>query len=245
MNDLSKPLALLLEIVRGVIRGDPAAIHDLDAMTGSVEIPPLVVELAEQINNLSIQNEAREFRLELMIEDLLGAQIDLINARHDPLTGLPNRGLFHELLQQTCADAKQMGQTLALLFIDLDKFKQVNDTMGHDAGDELLIQVSQRLSSRCRQGDILARLGGDEFTMSLCQPADQKTVTQIAEKIVAEMNTPFSLSMGQAHIGASIGISFFPKDANQALTLMKNADVAMYWAKGEGRNTYRLYQESR
>jgi len=232
----------LLEIVSGVVRGDKTAIDRLDEMTGSSDIPPMIVELAEQINSLAVQKEVREFRLELMIEDLLDTQAALDNAKHDPLTGLPNRGLFHEILRQACADAERLSQSLALMFIDLDKFKQVNDTMGHDAGDELLIQVSKRLSSCVREGDILARLGGDEFTAVLCNLADQETGISIAERIVADLKNPFDLSMGRAEIGGSIGISFFPRDADQALSLLKNADVAMYHAKEAGRNTYRLYR---
>lgn len=242
MSLFLKPLGLLLEITRGVVRGDPAAIRSLDSITGSREAPPLIVELAEQINSIAVQNDAREFRLELMIEDLLAAQAALVSAKHDALTGLPNRGLFHELLDQACADARRTGQTLALMFVDLDKFKHVNDTMGHDAGDELLIQVSQRLRSCVREGDILARLGGDEFTVVLCQLADQATGIRIAERIVADLKTSFALSMGRADIGGSVGMSYFPNDAMQPLSLLKNADVAMYQAKEAGRNTYRLYR---
>jgi diguanylate cyclase (GGDEF)-like protein len=242
MSQFLKTLNLLLEITRGVAGGDQAAIQSLNAITGSREIPPLLVELAEQINHIAVQKDAREFRLELMIEDLLAAQASLVHAKHDALTGLPNRGLFHELLDQACAEAERAGQILALMFIDLDRFKQVNDTMGHDAGDELLVQVAQRLRSCMREGDILARLGGDEFTVVLCQLADQNTGIQIAQRIVNDLKTSFALSMGQADIGGSVGMSFFPSDAIQPLSLLKNADVAMYRAKEAGRNTYRLYR---
>lgn len=242
MTQFLKPLGLLLEITRGVAVGDQAAIQKLNAITASSEYPPVLVELAEQINHIAVQKDAREFRLELMIEDLLAAQASLDHAKHDPLTGLPNRGLFHELLNQACADAEKNGQTLALMFIDLDKFKQVNDTMGHDAGDELLIQVAQRLRSCVREGDLLARLGGDEFTVALCQLADHETGIRIAERIVTDLKTTFALSMGRADIGGSVGMSFFPSDAIQPLSLLKNADVAMYQAKEAGRNTYRLYR---
>lgn len=242
MSQFLQPLGALLEITRGVVSGDRSAVQRLDAMTASRDVPPLVVELAEQINHLAVQNDAREFRLELMIEDLLAAQASLVDAKHDALTGLPNRGLFHELLDQACADAAMKSQTLALMFIDLDRFKQVNDTMGHDAGDELLVQVARRLRACVREGDILARLGGDEFTVVLCQLEDHKTGIQIAQRIVADLKTSFSLSMGRADIGGSVGMSFFPSDAIQPLSLLKNADVAMYRAKEAGRNTYCLYR---
>lgn len=242
MNELLQPLNLLLEVSRGVVRGDRAAIRRLEEITGSADIPSVIAEVAEQINFLTVQKEAQQLRLELMIEDLLAKQAELVSARHDPLTGLPNRGLFHEYLGQACAEAQGSGQSLALMFIDLDRFKHVNDTLGHDAGDELLILVSQRLRLCVREGDILARLGGDEFTVVLRNLADQATGISIAERIVADLNTSFSLSMGRADIGGSVGMSFFPSDADQALALLKNADIAMYQAKEAGRNNYRLYR---
>ena len=242
MSDFLKPLNDLLEVTRGAVHGNQEAISRLGEMTECRDIPSLIVELAEQINYLSVQKDATEFRLELMIEDLLETQAALVNAKHDSLTGLPNRGLFHELLHRACAEARRSAQTLALMFIDLDKFKQVNDTMGHEAGDELLIQASQRLQFCIRENDILARLGGDEFTIVLCHLADPEIGIRIAERIVANMKSSFDLSMGRADIGCSIGMSFFPKDADRALSLLKNADIAMYRAKEAGRNTYRLYR---
>jgi diguanylate cyclase (GGDEF)-like protein len=242
MSQFLKPLNLLLEITRGVAQGDPQAKRRLDAITASPEFPAPLVELAEQINTLAVQNDAREFRLELMIEDLLTAQAALESARHDALTGLPNRGLFHELLNQACANAQRSGHNLALMFVDLDRFKSVNDTMGHDAGDELLIQVSERLLACVREGDTVARLGGDEFTVILSPLSDQATAIQIAKRIVSDLQMAFPLSMGPAHIGGSVGLSVFPADAAQPVTLLKNADVAMYQAKEAGRNTYRLYR---
>jgi diguanylate cyclase (GGDEF)-like protein len=245
MNEPLQPLALLLEIARGVVRDDPEAIHRLEEMTGSDEVPSIVAELAEQISLLTVQKGAQELRLESMIEDLLETQAALANAKHDPLTGLPNRGLFHEFLRQACAEAGRSGQTLALMFIDLDKFKQVNDTLGHDAGDELLILVAQRLRACLREGDLLARLGGDEFTALLLNLSNQETGIHLAQRIVADLNKPFVLSMGQAEIGGSIGMSFFPTDTDQAVSLLKNADIAMYQAKEAGRNNYRLYRPAR
>jgi diguanylate cyclase (GGDEF)-like protein len=244
VSQLRQPLNLLLEITKGVAKGDPNAKSRLDEISASSEIPAAVVELAEQINTLAVQNDLREFRLELMIEDLLAARAALESARHDALTGLPNRGLFHELLDQACVDALRGGHSLALMFIDLDRFKSVNDTMGHDAGDELLIQVSDRLRACVRDGDTVARLGGDEFTVILNPLKDHSLGIQIAKRIVSDLQVAFPLSMGPAHIGGSVGMSFFPSDARQPVTLLKNADVAMYQAKEAGRNTYRLYRSS-
>ena len=241
MSPLPKPINLLLDITRGVVKGDPLSKRRLDAITSSAEMPTEVVDLAEQISVLALQNDAREFRLELMIEDLLAAQAALETARHDALTGLPNRGLFHELLDKACADARHEGHGLALMFVDLDRFKSVNDTMGHDAGDELLVQVSARLRACVREGDVVARLGGDEFTVILSPLADKETSIRIAERIVSDLQMEFALSLGLAHIGGSIGMSLFPEDATQPVALLKNADIAMYQAKEAGRNTYRLY----
>jgi diguanylate cyclase (GGDEF)-like protein len=245
MNELLRQLSALLEISRALVHGEPGAVRRLEAMTGSSEIPAAIAELAEQINFLSVQKDSQEIRLELMIEHLLATQAALVKARHDPLTGLPNRGLFHELLGDACGAAERSGQSLALMFIDLDKFKQVNDTLGHDAGDELLILAAQRMRLCMREGDILARLGGDEFTVILRNLPDRETGIRIAERIVADLNESFPLSRGSAEIGASIGMSFFPADTDQALALLKNADIAMYQAKEAGRNGYRLYRPGR
>lgn len=252
-DELTEPVNALLEITKKIVHGDTSAIHLLDEMSGSAELPEPIVNLAEQINHLLLQKETSEFRLEQMIEDLLGAQAALFQAKHDPLTGLPNRGLFHELLDKACKEAEETKQLLALMFIDLDRFKQVNDTMGHAAGDELLVQVAQRLRGSVRDEDTVSRLGGDEFTLLMCNLPSKEMGIEVAEKIVVALNTPFDLSSGQARIGGSvgmsfyaqiggsIGISFFPEDTNSPLSLLKNADVAMYRAKEAGRNTVCQY----
>lgn len=242
MMTLHDALAHVTELVRAIARNDSFATQRLQAMTGWAACPPAVVELAEQINMIVVQKEVREFHLETMIEELLTAQSRLEAARHDPLTHLPNRALFHDLLETACAEAVQTGPSAALLFIDLDRFKAVNDSLGHDAGDELLCAVAGRLADCIGADDILARLGGDEFTAVLRPLPRPNRATDVAGRMVAALERPFDLAAGSARIGCSIGISYCPDDADRATALLKNADVAMYRAKAGGRNGWCLYR---
>ena len=152
-------LAQLLTHTKAIALGNNASIDDLLALAEQDEDSAIVGKLAEYIGHLIVQKEVREFRLEGMIEDLLAAQAQVEKAKHDPLTGLPNRGLFHEMLDEQCVKAEATGELLALMFIDLDKFKQVNDSLGHDAGDEILIQASTRMAGCLKDADSIARLG--------------------------------------------------------------------------------------
>lgn len=162
-------------------------------------------------------------------------------AHHDALTGLPNRLHLGIALEQALAIARREGGELALLFIDLDRFKHINDTLGHNVGDELLIEVAKRLKSCLRESDLVARLGGDEFVV-LAQGANAAFAAQyIAEKILDRFTTPFRLAGHDLRSSPSIGISLYPNDGADTETLMKNADTAMYHAKARGRNTYQFY----
>lgn len=163
-------------------------------------------------------------------------------AMHDSLTGLPNRLALLEVLQEMVGDAPAQDFKLGLLFIDLDGFKAVNDTLGHDKGDELLIAVSQRLRSTVRSTDIVARLAGDEFIITLPYLSNQEAALSIGRKIVdAISKTQFQLGDKTVHVGASVGVSLFPNDAQDAESLLKNADIAMYQAKQAGKNTVRVF----
>ncbi len=162
-------------------------------------------------------------------------------ATHDQLTGLPNRRLFEEQLVRGTAHAQRTGQLAALLFIDLDRFKTVNDTLGHQVGDALLKEMARRLSAALRKGDTLSRFGGDEFVIlleGLRSPADAGTV---AEKIVAEVGAPCDIEGHRLTVSCSIGLALFPNDATDVSTLMRYADAAMYAAKAAGRDTYRFF----
>ena len=157
-------------------------------------------------------------------------------AFHDALTGLPNRTLFRDRLEQTLAQARRHKyRTPAIMFLDLDRFKQINDTLGHDAGDELLKEVATRLRRCVRETDTVARMGGDEFTVLLPEVASIDDARGVAEKILDTMRAPTTLAGKEMSITTSIGISIFPRDGRDPDTLMKHADTAMYHVKGSGR----------
>ncbi len=165
-------------------------------------------------------------------------------AHHDPLTSLPNRLLFHDRLQHAIRHAARDGEQLAILFIDLDRFKNVNDTLGHHIGDELLKQVARQLSSKLREGDTLARLGGDEFIVLLENVDGQYGASLVAEKLVSMFEQPFMVADHELFVTCSVGISLFPNDAADLNMLIRNADVAMYQAKARGRNGFQFYAPS-
>ena len=165
-------------------------------------------------------------------------------AHHDPLTALPNRLLFQDRLQHALQRAARNHEQLAILFIDLDRFKNVNDTLGHHVGDELLKQVAGALSGRLRDGDTLARLGGDEFIVLLENVDGQFGAGHVAEKLMAMFEQPFMVSDYELFVTGSVGISLYPHDAEDLNMLIRNADVAMYQAKARGRNGYQFYAPS-
>lgn len=162
-------------------------------------------------------------------------------AHHDALTQLANRTLFHDWLQETLLRARRHDSRVGLLFIDLDHFKPINDTLGHLVGDHLLQEVAKRISACVRESDMIARLGGDEFTVLLDDLADREDAAGTARKILATLSEPFHISGHELQISASIGIACYPHDGQDAETLLRNADTAMYRAKEGGRNDYRFY----
>jgi diguanylate cyclase (GGDEF)-like protein/PAS domain S-box-containing protein len=162
-------------------------------------------------------------------------------ASHDPLTGLPNRTLFDQRLSEALEQAQQNQSQLAVVFLDLDRFKNINDTLGHAAGDLLLQGVAVRLTESLRDSDIVARWAGDEFTLLLPQVHEIADATAIAQRILDSLREEFDLEGHLLRISSSIGIAFYPQDGEDAETLLKNADAALYRAKESGRNTYHLY----
>ncbi len=164
-------------------------------------------------------------------------------AHHDPLTELPNRLLLDARLSHSISHALRNKQKLAVMFIDIDRFKYINDSMGHSAGDKVLGILAQRLTASVRSGDTVARIGGDEFVVLLENVSDADDVASIAEKLMAGINTPIMLTDNEIRMTASIGISFYPEDGENNLQLMRNADAAMYRAKDLGRDTYQFYTE--
>jgi diguanylate cyclase (GGDEF)-like protein/PAS domain S-box-containing protein len=162
-------------------------------------------------------------------------------AHHDPLTELPNRLLFTARLEHAIERAARDHDIFGLLFIDLDRFKTINDSLGHQFGDRLLIEVAQRLRGLVRKADTIARLGGDEFVILLERLNIPGEATTLANKIVAAMRQPFTLHDSELHVGCSIGITLYPEDGTDAVTLLKNADTAMYRVKDAGRDGYRKF----
>ncbi|MBI2082211.1 MAG: GGDEF domain-containing response regulator [Deltaproteobacteria bacterium] len=165
-------------------------------------------------------------------------------AMHDPLTGLPNRLLLKDRLHQSLSLAKRQGQIVAALFIDLDRFKEINDTMGHEVGDQFLKEVAQRLQTSVRQEDTIARLGGDEFIVLLYGPKTQTDIQHVATRILGKIEEPYRLYDRRYRLTASIGIALFPDSAQDSKELLRNADFAMYLAKNEGGNRYTFFSES-
>ncbi|HEY8888181.1 MAG TPA: diguanylate cyclase [Gallionella sp.] len=161
-------------------------------------------------------------------------------AHYDELTHLPNRSLLYDRLGQAITMAKRNRSSIALMYIDLDGFKNVNDTMGHHMGDLLLVQTAERLRLCVRESDTLARIGGDEFTILLNDTHEREHVEMVAEKVIKSIDQPFYLEGQAIHIGASVGIARYPDDAPTSGTLLIVADKAMYAAKAAGKNTYRF-----
>src|SRR5450830_186877 len=164
------------------------------------------------------------------------------HANYDALTRLPNRRLFYDRLNQDMVRINRSEKMLALLFIDLDHFKEVNDQFGHQVGDELLIQVANRLIAEVRASDTVARLGGDEFMVILSELNESSGAAKIAQSLVESIFKPFYIANETIHISASIGIIFYPQDANDADNLIKGADIAMYESKKRGKNQFSYYQ---
>lgn len=163
-------------------------------------------------------------------------------AYFDHLTGLPNRRLFRDRLEQDVRRVERNNSSLALLFIDLDRFKEVNDTLGHDKGDVLLIETARRIRQHVRGADTFARLGGDEFTIILPDYGDESSINRVVKDVLREIETPFDLGGGSVgHISCSIGIVFYPQDATNIEDLLKHADQAMYAAKDAGRNRFSYF----
>jgi diguanylate cyclase (GGDEF)-like protein len=162
-------------------------------------------------------------------------------ANYDSLTRLPNRNLFHERLKQEILSSQRNQQSMALLFIDLDHFKEVNDSLGHIKGDDLLVQTATRLSNCVRQIDTVARLGGDEFTIVMGELDSHESVERVAEKVISVLSEKFVLDRDSAQLSASIGIAFYPDHGEDSDSLIRCADRAMYIAKNRGRNRFCIY----
>jgi diguanylate cyclase (GGDEF)-like protein/PAS domain S-box-containing protein len=189
--------------------------------------------------------DGKVYRIAGIAEDITDrkqAEAQLLQLAHyDVLTSLPNRVLFYDRLKQSLAQAKRNQWNVGVLFIDVDRFKNVNDTLGHAVGDQLLQQVSGRLTTSVRSGDTVGRLGGDEFAIVLSNLTSAQDANLVAQKILASFNDAFKLGGAEIYVTASIGISLYPDDSLDQDTLIRNADAAMYRAKEIGRNNYQFY----
>mgnify|MGYP000232159655 CR=1 FL=1 len=165
-------------------------------------------------------------------------------ALHDELTELPNRRFFEKLCNAALLTAKRANHKHAILFLDLDGFKNINDLFGHNVGDELLVSVAKRLKKCVRESDVVARMGGDEFIIFLADDCKKEGVEKISSEIISLISSPFELITGDVNIGGSVGISIYPDDGDNVGSLLQNADQAMYEAKRSGKNKYLFYGQS-
>jgi len=221
---VSKPLRAMVAGAREMTVGNygrlvaPSHVRELDDLSGA-------------FNHLGEQLEAQRAELERQ-------------AFHDALTGLPNRSLFLDRLHHAMHRASRRNSQIGVLFLDLDNFKFINDSLGHPVGDQLLVAVAGRLQSTLREEDTAARLGGDEFTVLFEDPADRSTVARVVERIQTQFEAPFMLGDIEVFINASIGIAFNDRDSSDPNTLMRDADVAMYRAKLKGKACYEVFDDS-
>lgn len=164
-------------------------------------------------------------------------------ARHDQLTGLPNRFLFNDRIQMAVLQAKRRGTQCAVMYMDLDEFKSVNDTLGHDAGDAVLVAAGERIQACIRESDTLARMGGDEFTALLNDVKQPENVARVAANIIAALTKPIRIGEAECTIGVSIGIAIYPQDGETTDSLLSKADHALYEVKRQGRNSFKFASE--
>ena len=195
---------------------------------------------------IAVIDIGRDITAHLQIQEELRQQKDSFehSAHYDSLTNLPNRALFADRLSQSLSKAKRLKEGLALLFVDLDHFKPINDTLGHDVGDQVLKQISERLTSCVREMDTVARLGGDEFTVILESIRQPQGAALIAHKINQAVQKPIYVEEQEFYLSASIGISLYPENGTTIDELVKAADTAMYRVKQEGRDSFQFYAEN-
>jgi diguanylate cyclase (GGDEF)-like protein len=197
--------------------------------SGSAALPPLVMSQMAQLGSLAIENATLYERL-------------AFQAQHDVLTGLPNRLLFQDRVQQAILLAQRNRRKVGVLWIDVDRFKQINDTLGHRAGDELLAEVARRLRTSLRESDTAARIGGDEFVVLASEVDSGGDAVTVAEKIMKALRAPAFIAGHELTISASVGIGVFPEHGADPAALMRNADLAMYQAKRAGRDAIQTFQ---
>ena len=221
--------------------------EDLAAFDASPDHETAAPDIGQEERNATLQlaNEQlviTAIRLQMETAESEKITSEMIKlARYDFLTSLPNRVQLYDRIDQSIAVAKRHPAKLAILFLDLDRFKIVNDTYGHAIGDKLLQSVADRLKSSVRNTDTVSRLGGDEFVLLISEVNEDEALELKVEKILAVVSAPYSFAGHDLHVGATIGISIFPQDGEDSATLIRNADTAMYFGKKSGRNNYQFY----
>jgi len=205
------------------------------ALEKSEAVEIKVQEASEKLSgvNQALEKEVKERHvIEQELAKVMDEQKQILHAAlHDALTGLPNRVLFNDRLEHGMEQAKRHGWTLAVMFMDLDKFKTINDSYGHDAGDAVLLTIAKRLKETTRTDDTVSRHGGDEFLYLLMEINDDQDAAIIAKKIIKAVQMPCDVSVGELTVSTSIGISIFPRDGTTVEAMIKSADAAMYRAK--------------
>jgi diguanylate cyclase (GGDEF)-like protein len=229
-NTLKPDTELFADFEHRIIRRDGEVRHIL------VRVRVIKDDSGRIIKRYGVNQDITERRL-------AGEKIQYL-ATHDVLTGLPNRLMFSQLLNHAIQMGQRYQRQFALLFIDLDRFKIINDTLGHEAGDQLLQEIATRLKQPLRTVDVVARLGGDEFVLLIEEVNNSNQVAIVARKVLASIIKPITLMGQECRITASMGICMYPKDAEDEQSLMRNADMAMYLAKEEGKNNYQFYSKN-
>jgi diguanylate cyclase (GGDEF)-like protein len=211
---------------------------------GQIQPNGLIRSLRYAIERQRLQAEADQIRIaQLQLKDDFSSRL-LHSAQHDSLTGLPNRSLLHDRITQSIEFARRHGTKFAVLFLDLDGFKHINDSLGHSIGDQLLQSVAKRLVASARGSDTVSRPGGDEFVVLLSEVAQSEDAAILARRMLQSIANAHSVGRYELHITASIGLSVYPDDGLDAETLVKNADTAMYQAKENGRHGYQFFKAS-
>jgi diguanylate cyclase (GGDEF)-like protein/PAS domain S-box-containing protein len=241
---------------RFLLTGEGPALNSRIEVTGlhrdghefPIELSIAPIKVAGKVAGKVMGNTEGNYEFSAFIRDITqqkeSEELIWNQANFDTLTGLPNRHMFHDRLTQDIRKAHRAGLKTALLFIDLDKFKEVNDTLGHSMGDILLKEAARRIGGCVREADTVARLGGDEFTVILAGLDDVSSIDRVAEDILQSLIKPFRLGDELAHVSASIGVTLYPDDATEIEDMLKNADQAMYVAKSKGRNRFDYFTPS-
>uniref|UniRef100_UPI003567F2C6 diguanylate cyclase domain-containing protein n=1 Tax=Pontibacterium sp. TaxID=2036026 RepID=UPI003567F2C6 len=237
-------ISLLDQGIRHLSEGDTRIQIEMDAGDEFSEVAHHFNQMTDRLQESSISRNQLQIEVERRTQELeMQKQALRQLADHDELTQLPNRTYFRNSLLSTIRKSERHGNAVAVLFMDLDKFKQINDSLGHNVGDEVLQEASRRFRDRLRCSDFVARLGGDEFTV-IIEPLDNpQDVANIAQQLLQCMQKPVLVKQHSLHLGTSIGISVFPQDGKDVATLMRNADLAMYKAKENGGNRFHFYSE--